>query len=98
MAWADEPVVRDGDVPIWANILIAGDMPIVWESEEGEIVPGNEPAGRIVIGSEEQVKIDLCGGAVARLLKVVAGAYREAGVPLPADLVWPCAGRRKETT
>lgn len=80
-------VVNDSDVPVWANILVTDDMPIRWDFEDGEPEHGGELAGKLRIGEEEQVIIDMCGSAATGLLKVLIVAHLDAGVRLPiADL------------
>lgn len=63
------------DLPTWTNVLITDDMPIRWATEHGEPSPGDELAGRLVIGDEEQLTIDLCGTAATRLLAVLVAAH-----------------------
>lgn len=80
-------VVNESDVPVWANILVTDEMPILWDFEDGEPEPGGELAGRLRIGEEEQVVIDMCGSAATGLLKVLIVAHLDADVRLPiADL------------
>lgn len=68
------------DVPTWTNVLITDDMPVRWATEPGDPHPGDELAGRLVIGEEEQLTIDLCGTAATKLLAVLAEAHHGAGV------------------
>lgn len=63
------------DVPTWTNVLVTDDMPIRWTTEPGEPWPGDELAGRLVIGHEEQLVIDMCGTAVTKLLAVLVAAH-----------------------
>lgn len=78
------PVVDQSDLPMWANILLTGEMPIKWATEDGEPAPGDELVGQLVIGNEEQLIIDMCGTAATNLLAVLIAAHRDANVPLPA--------------
>lgn len=83
------PALPDGqprDLPTWMNVLVTEEMPIRWATEAGEPAPGDELAGRLVIGQEEQLVIDLCGTAATNLLTVLADIHREANIPLPPDI------------
>lgn len=73
------------DLPTWTNILLTDDTPIRWTTEPGDPAPGDELTGRLVIGEEEQLVIDLCGTAATNLLTVLAGAHHQANIPLPPD-------------
>jgi len=66
------------DLPTWTNILVTDETPITWVTEAGTPEPGDELAGRLVIGEEQQLIIDLCGTAVTNLLAVLAEARRGA--------------------
>lgn len=63
------------DLPTWTNVLITDDMPMRWTTEAGEPSLGDELAGRLVIGHEEQLVIDMCGTAVTKLLAVLVAAH-----------------------
>lgn len=83
------PALPDGeprDLPTWMNVLVTEEMPIRWATEAGEPAPGDELAGRLVIGQEEQLVIDLCGAAATNLLAVLVQAHDDADVPLSPDL------------
>lgn len=67
------------DVPTWMNVLITDDMPIRWATEPGKPHPGDELAGRLVIGDEDQLIIDLCGTAATKLLAALAEAHHATG-------------------
>lgn len=69
------PLRGHRDVPTWTNVLVTDDMPIRWATEAGEPSPGDELAGRLVIGHEEQLVIDMCGTAVTKLLAVLVAAH-----------------------
>lgn len=60
------------DLPTWTNVLVIGETPINWSTDPGEPEPGDELAGRLVFGSEQQLVIDMCGSAVTNLLAVLA--------------------------
>lgn len=66
------------DVPTWTNVLITDDMPIRWTTEPGAPNPGDELTGRLVIGEEDQLIIDLCGTAATNLLAVLTEAHRDS--------------------
>lgn len=63
------------DLPTWTNVLVTDDTPIRWTTEPGEPRPGDELAGRLVIGHEEQLVIDMCGTAATKLLAVLVSAH-----------------------
>lgn len=87
------PARPDGeqrDLPTWTNVLLTDDTPIRWATEPGEPEPGDELAGRLVIGQEEQLIIDLCGAAATNLLAVLVRAHHDANTPLPRDLRRMC--------
>lgn len=79
-----DPATGGGDLPMWVNTLITGDTPIRWRTEDGEPPPGEELAGRIMIGHEEQLVVDVCGTAATNLLAVLIAVHRDAVVPVPA--------------
>lgn len=80
------------DLPTWTNVLITDDMPIRWITEPGEPWPGDELAGRLVFGQEEQLVIDLCGTAVTKLLAVLVAAHHGTDtLSLTADATPTCA-------
>lgn len=84
------PARPDGeprDLPAWTNVLLTDDTPIRWATEPGEPEPGDELAGRLVIGHEEQLIIDMCGTAVTSLLTALVRVHHDASIPLPPS-VW----------
>lgn len=89
-------ISEPGDLPTWTNILLTDDMPIRWVAEAGEPHPGDELTGRLVIGQEEQLIIDLCGTAVTNLLTVLARVHHDANIPLPLRVQDSWHDRRTE--
>lgn len=86
------PVPSNGeprDLPTWTNTLVTDDTPIRWTTEPGEPKPGDELAGRLVIGNEEQLIIDMCGTAATKLLAVLVGAHHGTDILAPAPGVHP---------
>lgn len=67
------------DVPTWTNVLVTDDMPIRWTTEDGDPPLGDELAGRLIIGHEDQLVIDMCGTAATKLLHVLATAHNGTG-------------------
>lgn len=75
------------DLPTWSNVLVTDETPIRWTTEPGDPWPGDELAGRLVIGTEDQLVIDMCGTAVTKLLAVLVTAHHGTGaLPLIADI------------
>lgn len=73
------PGAEPRDVPTWTNVLVTDDMPMRWTTEDGDPHPGDEMAGRLVIGHEDQLVIDMCGTAATKLLQVLATAHSGTG-------------------
>ena len=73
------------DVPTWTNVLITDYMPIRWATEPGTPDPGDELTGHLVIGTEEQLTIDLSGTTATRLLAVLLSVHQGAD----AGFSWP---------
>lgn len=83
----NQPDGESRDLPTWTNVLITDDTPIRWTTEPGDPCPGDELAGRLVIGQEDQLVIDMCGTAVTRLLAVLVAVHHGTGaLPLIADI------------
>lgn len=78
-----ESVIRECDVPIWANILLDDEMPIRWTPEDAEDRVDDQLEGQLIIGEEQQIIIDTCGTAATNLLKVLIQAHRDANLPVP---------------
>lgn len=74
------------DLPTWTNILLTDDTPIRWTTEPGAPAAGDELTGRLVIGEEDQLILDLCGTAATNLLTILADVHRTANVTLPSDI------------
>jgi len=72
------------DVPTWTNVLITDDMPVQWATDAGEPEAGDELAGRLIIGTGQQLIIDLCGAAATNLMAALFEAHHEARMSLPA--------------
>lgn len=77
------------DLPTWTNVLITDDTPIRWATEHGDPSPGDELTGRLVIGDEDQLTIDLCGTAATKLLAVLAGAHHGTDLMSAIEAVRP---------
>ena len=93
------PALPDGephDLPTWTNLLLTEDTPIRWSTDPGTPEPGDELAGRLVIGREDQLIIDLCGTAVTNLLIVLVRAHHDANAPLPPDLQPVCQANARQ--
>lgn len=58
-------------------MLVTDDMPIRWTAEDGDPWPGDELAGRLIIGDEDQLIIEMCGAAATKLLAVLVVAHHD---------------------
>lgn len=80
------------DLPTWTNVLITDDVPIRWATEPGRPDPGDELAGRLIIGEEEQLTLELCGTAATKLLAVLVAAHHGTDTLPAATAVRPING------